>query len=227
MKFQYRYLAKEKLAKANELLASKKDDKLRYACLELRECIEALAYDLLVAYLKEVPLKALTVWQPDKVMKELLRIDPSADKSSHLRIKEEGRDGKPDGPWRSYGEDRRLGARTLTKAWQSLGHFLHVPTIKQSQQEHPFDAAKVRETAEAIRAELAYVLEAKIWNANFGRSAGSAACGSTEIWRGSRMWELWSKIRGGGKARWCLLIHSGEIQLGLQTVWHFSGNCGK
>src|SRR4051812_14371084 len=43
MKPQYRYLAKERLAKATELLKTGAEDDLTYACLELRKCIEALS----------------------------------------------------------------------------------------------------------------------------------------------------------------------------------------
>jgi hypothetical protein len=87
---QYRHIAKEKLVKATELLASNDDHKLACACLDLRKCIEAVSYELLGAYLKEVPLKALEVWQPDKVMRELLLIDPTADKTSRIRTRRGG-----------------------------------------------------------------------------------------------------------------------------------------
>lgn len=168
MGLQYRALAKASLAKATDLLNSNDDAKLKYACLDLRECIESLAYDLLTAYLKEVPLKALTTWQPDKVMRELLRIDPYADQSSHIRVRREGRDGEPDGRWSSKGEDRRLDSEVLSRSYQTLGNFLHVPTIKQAAKNTPFDAKVVRERAGEIRSALAHVLDAKIWNANFG-----------------------------------------------------------
>jgi hypothetical protein len=56
---QYRYLAKQRLAKATDLLASGDEDNLTYACLELRKCIEALSYELLMGYLSEVPLRPL------------------------------------------------------------------------------------------------------------------------------------------------------------------------
>lgn len=70
MQPQYRYLAKQRPAKATDLLVSGDEDNLTYACIELRKCIEALSYELLMGYLSEVPLKALETWQPDKVMKE-------------------------------------------------------------------------------------------------------------------------------------------------------------
>ena len=132
MQPQYRYLAKERLAKATALLKTGDEDDLIYTCLELRKCIEALSYQLLGGYLSEVPLKASEAWQPDKVMKELLRIDPEADHSVRIRMRPEGPDGEPDGKWTELGEDRRFKARWAAKAYHQLGNFLHVPTIKQT-----------------------------------------------------------------------------------------------
>lgn len=170
MSLHYRFVAKERLKKAVALLEANDEDKLRYACLELRQSLEALAYELLTGYLKEVPLKALVTWQPDKVMKELLRIDPRADKTARLRMRQEGRDGAPDGPWSEMGEDRRIEARRLAKAYHQLGSFLHVPTIKQAQSGEPFDDTAAREKAAEIKDEIAYVLDTQIWNANFSVS---------------------------------------------------------
>lgn len=170
MQPQYRYLAKQRLAKATDLLSSGDDDNLMYACLELRKCIEALSYDLMVGYLSEVPLKALETWQPDKVMKELVRTDPSADQTCLIRMCKEGPDGTPDGQWMEVGEDRRLKAPWAAKAYHQLGSFLHVPTIKQSREDGSVDPELIRQRVEPIRAQLAHVLEATIWNANFSVS---------------------------------------------------------
>lgn len=167
MQPQYRILAKERLAKASKLVATGDNDDLVYACLELRKCIEAMCYELLTAYLGEVPLKAFEIWQPDKVMKELLRTDPGAEHTTRIRIKEEGRGGAPDGEWMDLGEDRRLTAAWAAKAYHQLGSFLHVPTIRQAREGISLDTQVSRERAEAIRAHLAHALDTSIWNANF------------------------------------------------------------
>lgn len=103
---QYRYLAKESLKKATTLLAGQDADQLPYACLELRKCIETLSYELLTGYLAEASMKVIETWQPDKVMKELVRIDPGAEHNSFLRMRQEGPDGEPAGDWINLGEDR-------------------------------------------------------------------------------------------------------------------------
>ena len=170
MQPQYRYLAKQRLAKAIELLKTGDEDDLTYACLELRKCLEAVSYELLTGYLSEVPLNAFESWQPDKVMKELLRTDPKADHSSRIRMRREGHDGEPNGEWKDLGEDRRLKAQRVTKAYHQLGNFLHVPTIKQTREGMSFDATVARKRADEIRGELAHVLDTSIWNANFSVS---------------------------------------------------------
>jgi predicted RNA-binding Zn-ribbon protein involved in translation (DUF1610 family) len=167
---QYRYLAKKCLAKATGLLKSDDDDDVIYACLEFRKCIEALCYEMLIGYLDEVPLKAFDTWQPDKVMRELLRIDPSADQTSRIRIREDVPDGQPQKNWMDLGEDRRLKAAWAAKTYHQLGNFLHVPTIKQSSKEGAPDTVTIRHRAEAIREHLAHVLDTQIWNANFSVS---------------------------------------------------------
>jgi hypothetical protein len=53
--------------KATELLATSDDDDLIYACLELRKCLEAYAYDMLYGYLNEAPMRVVETWQADKV----------------------------------------------------------------------------------------------------------------------------------------------------------------
>lgn len=176
---QYRYVAKERLKKADALLSTADADDLTYACLELRKCIEALSYELLTGYLAEAPLKALEVWQPDKVMKELLRIDPTADHSTRIRFKREGQNGEPDGEWKDLGEDRRMKAAWATKAYQQLGNYLHVPTIKQQRAGASLDLDQVRDRATRIRDTLARILGATIWNANFSVSV-SFSCSNCE-----------------------------------------------
>ncbi|MGY4174962.1 putative RNA-binding Zn-ribbon protein involved in translation (DUF1610 family) [Bradyrhizobium sp. USDA 4518] len=206
---QYRYLAKKALSKATKLLKSDDADDLTYGCLELRKCIEALSYDLLTGYLSEVPLKAMETWQPDKVMKELLRIDPTADHSSHIRMRREGENGKPDGNWKYLGEDRRMKAPWAAKAYHQLGSYLHVPTIKQERDGRSFDVAAARARAEEIRAELSRILGASIWNANFSVSV-TFACAECETPMKRR--ESVLKTKEPIECGHCGQLHDAELQ---------------
>jgi hypothetical protein len=177
MALDYRYLAEQRFAKATKLLATQDSDDLIYGCLELRKCIEALAYDLLTAYLHEAPLSAFEVWQPDKVMRELLEVDPRADRSATISMQRDATETEPAGEWQLIGEDRRLKAPRLAKMFHQLGRSLHVPTIGQMRKGTLPDYALVRKRAEQIRAELEYVLAAKI---RIGRFSTSVTIACTE-----------------------------------------------
>ncbi|QOG21736.1 hypothetical protein [Bradyrhizobium sp. SEMIA] len=164
---QYRFLAKEHLKRASGLLATGDTDQLIYACLELRKCIEAVSYELLNGYLAEAPMKLIMeTWQPDKVFKELVRIDPSAEQNTLIRVRRQGTDGEPNGPWRSMGEDRRPKSAWVSKAFHQLGSFLHIPTIRQQREGGTFDAVECRQRAVLIQDELTRVLGATVWNFN-------------------------------------------------------------
>jgi transcription elongation factor Elf1 len=120
------------LEKATALLGTGDDDDLIYACLELRKSLEAYSYDLLSRYLSEVPFRVVVrTWHADKIIKELLAIDPKAGSSSTLRIKRNATKTEPAGPWKTLGEDRRLPVKYVRTSYQALGNFLHVPTIRQ------------------------------------------------------------------------------------------------
>ena len=60
------------LERARRLLIVAGDESLRYACLELRFCIEAIVYAKLDAYSSYVPAVVFEKWQPNHAMKMLL-----------------------------------------------------------------------------------------------------------------------------------------------------------
>src|SRR3954470_8300192 len=68
---------------------------LRYACLELRFCIESICYDKLRLYAKHIPPEELNTWQPRKVVEMLAEYDPDANSSYGLRIWTENENGEP------------------------------------------------------------------------------------------------------------------------------------
>src|SRR6267143_6088324 len=149
---EYWHLTRQHLEKATRLLATGDDDDLIYACLELRKSLEAYAYSLLQRYLSEVPLRAVETWQADKVLKELLAIDPKAGSSYTLRMKRNASENEAAGEWRKLGEDRRLPGDYVRKSYQTLGSFLHVPTIRRSN-DSP-NPARARERAVEIQKRL-------------------------------------------------------------------------
>lgn len=228
MALNYRYLAKQRLVKAKDLLAAGDDDSLIYACLELRKCVEALAYDLLSAYLHEVPLSAFETWQPDKVMKELLQVDPRADRSATISMQKEAADTEPVGPWTELGEDRRITSSRLAKMFHQLGNTLHAPTIRQMQKADVQDKALIRKRAEQICDELGHVLAAKVWNVHFSVSV-TVACTECEtpIKRASSYLDKVKQARCGGCGQAFLVECQGDDYYfePVRFYWHCDG-CG-
>ncbi len=152
----YWHLTHQHFEKATALLATGDDDDLTYACLELRKSLEAYAYSLLQRYLSEVPLRAVETWQADKVLKELLAIDPKSASSYTLSMQRSASETDAAGPWVQLGEDRRLPVDYLRKTYQALGSFLHVPTIRQSGGSG--NLARARERAVEVHERLSKIL---------------------------------------------------------------------
>lgn len=117
------YLTKDHcLERAKELLASGDSAALRYACLELRQCIEAVTYEKLQAYAPWLPAGVLSKWQPPQAIRALVQLEgPEAAEEYTAHFGLQGR------PLEIVGEHRTFAARWLEKTYHKLGNFLHVP----------------------------------------------------------------------------------------------------
>jgi hypothetical protein len=141
---------------------------LRATCLELRMAIEALSYELLQTYNAEVANSAMEKWQPKKVIDELLYIDPSADQTSHISFGKEEEYGKPPKEMKFLGTDYRFSAKWANKAHNSLGSYLHEPTIAQHKAGKLDQEDKIKAKIEEILTELEPILNSPLGNVNFG-----------------------------------------------------------
>lgn len=159
----YRRQARETLAKARAHLARGDVDFTILGCLFMRMSVEALAYDLLLAYRREAPFAAMKAWQPHRVIAELLAIDDRVDVGSTIEIR------LPGGEVLAAGEEKRFKARWASSAHNALSSFLHVPTIKRAEAGAPPSVAEMRAKAEAIAATLDGVLASPIFNFNAGQ----------------------------------------------------------
>jgi hypothetical protein len=118
--------------RAKELVENGDPVSLRYACLELRQCIESISYSKLLTYKKVVPEAEFKQWHPKRVYEFLLEIEPTADKSYGLRIYSEDENGDID-KLVSQGNHETLSLKEINNIYNKLGYFLHTPTIaKQS-----------------------------------------------------------------------------------------------
>ncbi|MCP2082235.1 UNVERIFIED_ORG: DNA-directed RNA polymerase subunit RPC12/RpoP [Methylorubrum zatmanii] len=122
---RYRAIAGEHLSNAEALLLQENEQSARYACLELRLCIEALCYELLALYRNEMSKSAISHWTPKKVLSELLQIDEHATSSATISIQE-----PKTGEWLTFcGPNHRLSVTWANKAHNALSTALHTPTI--------------------------------------------------------------------------------------------------
>lgn len=113
------------LERAKEILDARDDLQLRYVCLELRFCSEAIAYDKLRVYLRRIPTEVLSKWQPPQLIQALLEHEPEADQSFVLRISPESSEGVPTGDWVTVGRHTALELGWLKKHYNKLGNLLH------------------------------------------------------------------------------------------------------
>jgi len=145
-------------------------------------------------------------------------------------MQREATETEPAGAWLELGENRRIKAPRLTKIFHQLGNALHVPTIRQMKQGTAHDYAKMRKTAEEIKAELDHVLSAKIWNANFSVSV-TVTCTECEtpIKRRSEYLDKVKQVRCGGCGQHFQVEHdAGSPDYFFVPVhfWWYCDGCG-
>jgi hypothetical protein len=118
------------LGKASSQLS--KDDEIAdcYACLELRQCLEALAYKKLSAYSSRVPQELFQTWQPVQVIELLSELEPDSLSDRAFAIYKEPRSEHPE-PVLSF-KQKEITAKFISKRYHKLGHYLHVPTISEA-----------------------------------------------------------------------------------------------
>jgi hypothetical protein len=99
------------LSRAKALMASGDAASLRYACLELRFCMEAVTYEKLRAYAPRLPPNVLSIWQPPQAVKALLELEGEADQEYRVAI---GRAGSTQ-PMQVMGEHRTFATKWIAK----------------------------------------------------------------------------------------------------------------
>lgn len=165
-RIQFRNMARQNLETARRLMAGT-DRELRYACLELRMAIEALAYDTLQNYADDISHvldQAHKEWQPKKVLAALLEYDPISSTSLRMRAQPIGADGEPVGePYVHEATEHRLNVNWAAKAHWSMGSFLHQRTIAQVNDGKEVDRETMLREAERIASELDKILASEVF----------------------------------------------------------------
>lgn len=142
------------LERARNLLANSGDGSLRYACLELRFCIEAIVYEKLNTYSGYVPAAVFEKWQPNHAMKMLLQFEPDAAEDFTLYVSSESEPGKPTGNWTCLGQHNALKPGWINKNYNKLGSYLHVRMGNNNVRETTEELSGIRKDIERIAAEL-------------------------------------------------------------------------
>ncbi len=161
----FREFARQHVGAAKRLMLGT-DDELRYACLELRLAIEALAYDTLQSYSEDVDDAvnlAYREWQPSKVLKALCDYDPIADRALRIELWEVGSDENPKRERPMFtGVDDRFTAEWAEKAHRSMSSFLHQRTISQIRRGKYIDRIVMLREAKRVIGRLEAILASPI-----------------------------------------------------------------
>jgi len=150
------------LNKAKTLMAAGDAGSLRYACLELRSCIEAVTYEKLRAYTPRLPRDLLddsSKWQPPKLVRLLVELEGEADQEYSVYI---GRTGSTQ-PMQFHGEHRTFKTKWLSTNHRKLGSFLHAPRdIAPDRPRQQIEPQKLRQYLESVVEECERVVESSV-----------------------------------------------------------------
>lgn len=170
MNAEFRYLARQALARAKAELAAAQDERVKYAALELRFAMEAVTYDRAQALKNEIPPEEYKTWQPRKLMQVLHDIDPMLGMSASIAVGVEETYGvePPADKMQFLGTDTVFTLADLKEHYDAIGSYLHVPSLAQFMKSGMPNEAKLRVRCEAVAAALDVVLSSPIWNTTFG-----------------------------------------------------------
>ncbi|UXL40553.1 hypothetical protein N7D90_10550 [Pseudomonas fragi] len=115
------------IERAKALMASGEDHSLRYACLELRFCLETIAFRQLQQYGDTLPGDVIGKWQADQVIRRLASFDPQSDVEATLAFGVPKEDGSRPDEWIDFCKTKPISWRKFRKYHNKLGSFLHVP----------------------------------------------------------------------------------------------------
>lgn len=123
--FVYHEIAKTSFKEAESNLSN--DDMLLYVAFQLRRCVEALSYRLLVSFFDDLGLAAKD-WQPNKVIKAIQTLDPDADKAQEFTLLAESPNNQDYSEFATHSHAPISGEK-LGKLYHTLSSYIHVPTI--------------------------------------------------------------------------------------------------
>ena len=159
MGHDFRSLAKQALARAEAHISSGANEYLRYAALELRMCIEAITYDRAQGYEEVMPLDVIKTWQPQKLMKALVEIEPLTNEEPTVHFLDES---LPEPSWVLLGKEAIFSLQSIEEHIHPLGSFVHYPSLGQAAKGPNFQ--KMRRRCVEIAEHLEKVLASPVFN---------------------------------------------------------------
>jgi hypothetical protein len=163
MSVDYRAIARQKLQRAEAEMASGDPERLKYAALELRESMEAITYDRALKYKDELPPEAYQKWQPRRLVELMAELDWMVSfESWEVSIKPHSKPGEPEKPYMSLGTETLLTMKDLIKHYNALGSLLHIPTLRQLQEDKLPETNNIKRQLDECAASVRNVLKSPI-----------------------------------------------------------------
>jgi len=166
-KHDFRGEARAAIARARGLMADQAElPALRYAALEARTAMEALTYDRAQAYERDLPKSEISTWPPKKVLTVLLSLDPLADTGKSFSMSEKPSTGTPEDfeDMFDFGTETVLNLKVIKKHYDAIGYRLHMPTIKQLEEEGQHDPIRLRTRLNELLMYLEKVIASPVFN---------------------------------------------------------------
>ncbi|MDZ7817536.1 MAG: hypothetical protein U5K55_02490 [Aliarcobacter sp.] len=135
-------LSLEYLNKAKKQLEVNSNECFIYACLELRMCIEILAYEKLKSYKERIPEDIYSKWQPTKIIKILEELEPDSRFDKKINVTNFGNESKEF-------KQKEITSKFINDRYHKLGNYLHVPLTEKKQKKD-----KLKEYLESLVKEL-------------------------------------------------------------------------
>lgn len=178
-KRKYNALASESLKHAKALRAIGGARADTYAALELRHAFESIIYERALDYLADLSPDEIRIWRPHSLLEKMLEIDPNAEFSIELSLK----DTHGESEWLKLGREQRIGLKELKKHYFALGNFLHAPPLMTVLNGQSIDLQKLSEQCDKSEVTLAKVLgstlKLKIHEMHGRTSLKCSQCGAT------------------------------------------------
>ena len=147
--------------RAQELINIGDESSLRYACLELRQCIESICYDKLRLYSKFIPESEFERWQPKRVFELLEALEPKSVQDYYFQVYDQSNEKTI-----LNGIHHTLKSQHINKIYNKLGSYLHTPTISQ-QKEYTKKSDNLKNELLIIFEDLSEIVSSK-FDTNIG-----------------------------------------------------------